>query len=237
MHRRHGAAEPHILQRCEPCEPVSVPREGSPQQPDETPPQERLGHRPAARSPRGDLIQELLEGLADGVFGPAVLDERLGQVIEQADAPLIGGPNPQTGHDHLGRRPSRAVLRHDLRLPPRRHDDHRARGHPDALPVGELQQTGASKRVVHGGSADPTAVERMVAANGLDRQGLDRDFETIQELLERNHRGNLQGVSKRKASEVADTILHPWCTSSSRSTHVRTDCLVESGWRFKADAA
>jgi len=77
----------------------------------------------------------------------------------------------------------------------------------------------------------------MVAANGLDRQGLDRDFQTIQELLERNHRGNLQGVSKRKASEVADTILHPWCTSSSRSTHVRTDRLVESGWRFKADAA
>jgi len=192
VHRGDGATQARVLERRQPADAAAAPEE-PPQQPDETAAQERLRHRAAARAARVDLVQQLLERLPDRIVGGDVLDERLVQVVEEADRAPIRGADPDTGAPHVG---PPAVLGDDARAASGRHHDDGARGDADRLAVGDLQAAGAAERVVDGGTVHLAAIDGAVAPDGVRRQRLHRDFESVQELLEGDHR-----VCPREASK------------------------------------
>ena len=115
-----------------------------------------------------------------------MLDERLVQVVEEADGAPIRGADPDTGDPHVG--PPATVVGDDARAVPGRHHDDGARGHADRLAVGDLQAARAAERVVDGGAVHLAAIDGAVAPDGVRRQRLHRDFESVQELLEGDHR-------------------------------------------------
>ena len=110
-----------------------------------------------------------------------MLDQRLVQVVEEADGAPIRGADSDTGDPHVG--PPATLLGDDARAVSGRHHDDRARGDADRLAVGDLQAARAAERVVDGGTVHLAAIDGTVAPDGVSRQRLYRDIESVQELF------------------------------------------------------
>jgi hypothetical protein len=203
LHRGDGPAQPRVFERRQPRQLALVASTHTAQQEDEAAPQQRLRHRPAARSLGRDLLEQILEGEPQRIVGRQALDQRLAQVVEQTRRPLVGHPNAAASQQDVaigcsGRRappgtvgtgPRREERRHGaveaaLSVHPRRHDHDTLAGDADGGAAGKREDGAASRSVAQAWRLAATGARRPPVADVAHDKGLEGHVESVQQMLE-----------------------------------------------------